>query len=103
MNSHTIVYKINKNENPVFKIIRAYTKRSKTVNPNTEIKLVAKVEGSISGFNKMQEFVIIGNQKNYETGDITKWQVLTEKQAQKFMVDNSAKIFKAMAKITPDL
>lgn len=53
--------------------------------------------------NKMQEFVIIGNQKNYETGDITKWQVLTEKQAQKFMVDNSAKIFKTMAKITPDL
>lgn len=53
--------------------------------------------------NKMQELVIIGNQKNYETGDITKWQVLTEKQAQKFMVDNSTKIFKAMAKITPDL
>lgn len=53
--------------------------------------------------NKMQELVIIGNQKNYETGDITKWQVLTEKQAQKFMIDNSTKIFKAMAKITPDL
>lgn len=53
--------------------------------------------------NKMQELVIIGNQKNYETGDITKWQVLTEKQAQKFMVDNSTKIFKAIAKITPDL
>ena len=53
--------------------------------------------------NKMQELVIIGNQKNYETGDITKWQVLTEKQAQKFMIDNSAKFFKAMAKITPDL
>lgn len=53
--------------------------------------------------NKMQELVIIGNQKNYETGDITKWQVLTEKQAQKFMIDNSAKFFKAMTKITPDL
>lgn len=53
--------------------------------------------------NKMQELVIIGNQKNYETGDITKWQVLTEKQARKFMVDNSVKIFKAMTKITPGL
>ena len=70
MNSHTIVYKINKNENPVFKIIRAYTKRSKTVNPNTEIKLVAKVEGSISGFNKMQEFVVFGEIVEEKTNDV---------------------------------
>ena len=49
--------------------------------------------------NKMQELVIIGNQKNYETGDITKWQVITEKQAHKFMADNSDKFFKAMLKL----
>lgn len=53
--------------------------------------------------NKMQEVVIIGNQTNYETGDITEWQVITEKQAQKFMADNSGKFFKAMTKITPDV
>ena len=70
MNSHTIVYKINKNENPVFKIIRAYTKRSKTVNPNTEIKLVAKVEGSISGFNKIQNFVVFGEIVEEKTNDV---------------------------------
>lgn len=49
--------------------------------------------------NKMQEVVIIGNQTNYETGDITKWQVITEKQAQKFMTDNSDKFFKTMLKL----
>ena len=60
ISSRTIAYRINKNEHPVFKVKRVYTKKGGIINKNMEIKLVTNVEGSISGFNKNQEFAVFG-------------------------------------------
>ena len=46
--------------------------------------------------NKMQEVVIIGNQTNYETGDITKWQVISQRQARTFIRNVADKISKTL-------
>lgn len=46
--------------------------------------------------NKMQDLIIIGNQKNYETGDITKWQVISQRQARTFIRNATDKIAKTL-------
>ena len=53
--------------------------------------------------NKMQELVIIGNQKNYETGDITKWQVISQRQARTFIRNATDKISKTLGWMQFDL
>lgn len=49
--------------------------------------------------NKMQDLVIIGNQKNYETGDITKWQVISQRQARTFIRNAADKISKTLGRM----
>ena len=53
--------------------------------------------------NKMQEVVIIGNQTNYETGDITKWQVISQRQARTFIRNATDKISKTLGWMQFDL
>ena len=61
VSSKTIVYRLNKTEYPVFRIKRAYMDDTDKIGKDTEIKVVANVEGSISNYNKNQEFIIFGH------------------------------------------
>ena len=61
ISSKTIVYRLNKTESPVFRIKRAYMDDIDKISRETEIKVVVNIEGSITQFNKTQEFIIFGH------------------------------------------
>ena len=47
-----------------------------------------------------QQLTVIGNSDEYETADITKWKVISERQAREFMQKASEKMARSVNKIT---
>ena len=56
----TFVYRLNKSENPVFRVKSARMDNIEKITAETEIRVTVGVEGSISNFNQTQEFLIFG-------------------------------------------
>ena len=65
--SGTFVYRLNKDEYPVFRILKANMEDTRNINKNTEIIVKANVEGSISKFSGDQRFILFGYIKKDNT------------------------------------
>ena len=72
ISANTVVYRLNKNEYPVFRIKSARMDNIAEIREDTEIRVTVGVEGSISNYNQTQEFLLFGYvQINLDEKDIS--------------------------------